>query len=84
MGVSCVNLAICIQLEIQMIYFVTAFVRGVAAAKEVVVRGRRARPEGPAAALLDAVQRSGVQGVRGVEAKRERERLISISSWFIH
>ena len=57
-------------------------VRGVAAAKEVVVRGRRARPEGPAAALLDAVQRSGVQGVRGVEAKRERERLISISSWF--
>ena len=29
-------------------------VRGVAAAKEVVVRGRRARPEGPAAALLDA------------------------------
>ena len=76
MGVSCVNLAICIQLEIQMIYFVTAFVRGVAATKEVVVRGRRARPGGPAAALLDA----GVQGVRGVEAERERERLISISS----
>ena len=54
MGISCVNLAICIQLDIQMIYFVTAFVRGVAAAKEVVVRGRRARPGGPAAALLDA------------------------------
>ena len=35
-------------------------VRGVAAAKEVIVGGRR-RPAGPAAALLDAVRLPGVQ-----------------------
>jgi len=62
-------------------------VRGVAAAKEVVVGRRRTRPDDPAAALLDAVRVPGVQRVSVCVAwsgKGERERLISISSWFIH
>ena len=62
-------------------------VRGVAAAKEVVVDRRRTRPDDPAEALLDAVRVPGVQRVSVCVAwsgKGERERLISISSWFIH
>jgi len=40
----------------------------------------RAREEGEAGRSGGGI--AGRQGVRGVEAKRERERLISISSWF--
>ena len=62
-------------------------VRGVAAAKEVVVGRRRTRPDDPAVALLDAVRVPGVQRVSVCvvwSGKGEWERLISISSWFIH
>ena len=62
-------------------------VRGVAAAKEVVMGRRRTRPDDPAVALLDAVRVPGVQRVSVCvvwRGKGERERLISISSWFIH
>jgi len=48
---------------------------------------RRTRLDGSAAALLDAVRVPGVQHVSVCVAwsgKGERERLISISSWFIH
>lgn len=48
-------------------------VRGVAAAKEVVVSGRRTRPDGLAAALLDAVRLPGVQHVCVCEAWGGRE-----------
>ena len=48
-------------------------VRGVAAAKEVVVGRRRTRPDDPAAALLDAVRVPGVQRVCVCEAWGGRE-----------